>query len=1641
MPQEPRLVPLDKSKEPQFVPLIEEKEAQLVPIKEEGSGALVPIEEPELEPIMTREEEVAEVGRVLQEQVGRLLPKSIAQKPLVSQAAKAMGAAPKVKAAAEPGLKMPLAKFWAAEARIGARNAAQGLTQALYQIRPYVTSAGRIPSLQDPAAMVEVGANVWARMTDIDYARKQDADTKKTIDRVRAWVDSGLGALPEEPLLRPVEGFADLTSLRRVSGAFLEQAPLVAVQMGAAAAHPAFGVALSVAIEGGGAREEQLNAEAAGGKPLTALERELIPNMVGVFNGALEAGTNKLQLNVLKKSKGLQKKLFTVTQSLIAEPLTESGQEFATTYAGKVSEFGGVPAYLRELEENGIDIETIKRVKQAFFGGLILSTVTGGTGLTHQLMTKEAEDGKLEKIVAEELKKIHERVGGAYTGSISEEVRNAIYLDAADLEGGPINVDAHIKSIENGTLPAYYAMPAPITEKIRAGSIPVTDEVSLVNAIYQGIDADRASFTPEQRSYIEGDARVKLNDAKVIGINFSTENMAKRWGTLNKLVAEEMRRRVEVLSMAGGDLSMVGTYDKKVKRGDMGPVEILETSKGIPESARQDIITQLSDLQQAIAGGTLTPEYVSKAIHDIYQGLNSNVLQSNIAGAVPPTSPIGKPTLTPFYDPDNHARNVIIRDHARTKQFQARRAELLAAAEARLRGQDDASVQTSFKVAFTQRDVKATGASLVEILRRGINPGSVLTYARDRLYAAIKSGNFNDIQFADNILQSFNTLQKNIGTPPPPATVNPGTAITGNGYDEQTIVWEEGNRYQVPFIHKLMGTVYYTRKHPQAQAHAQALVEADLKSNKETNNHYAVFDRILGEIKKKGRTQLRGAMDILATHVTARIDALRIENPKLHQAALELREWFDARREEIKQYKRIMLNLTLNANELQAFNAVVDGSMTSAEAARAYGVDHESLVDHVTDYMEVDTWGIDDYITNAMRGSWKLLDENGHVVKVAVTRKQLIKRGIEYLKQNPDVKTLQVDTGAPELDYQTPMSKRAYFTMRGKLGKALAADTEYISRKVADEIAKGALRRVVTIKPSKKWSPFLEKRKGVLEGEADLFDILYSYAHSVTKKINVDPIIHIVSQQIGQYPKNIQDALNSQIEALKGKYYLSDQIVDGIFKAIGSYGARSKYRPVALVAEKISGGAPFRASRVASNITAGIGRAKLAYRPAAYFVNRISGEQHVWVAVGTKYALRAKSWMDTPEGSAFLAEEEEIGSLGNTFTGQNASEKLPWYHSMYLFNKPESHMRRYGLAANYLVGRDMGMDEAQAKYHARKAMHFQLFLYNTAALPSMLRGPVGRVIGQFKPYFVQEVQFVRQLNRKQLFRYMVSMPIISGPRGLMIMAKSIPILGMIIGFDQLEKWMNQEWPRASRGIAGLIGGDLSGPFTWQFPRSIDELMGPFISETMKFITDVIYPMEEGSLRTAEHFGEWLGNLIVAYKNLSTVYDSVIDPEGWVKDSKGNPRYRPEAPWDLLLTAMGVTPISKSQQDVARRIFQREVAINRKFYVEEMNYLVKAVNEAEGLSALAVKLDNYIKGGGYFPQPIVDALAEHAARIGNLDEERLDRLVMYGLTDPNAIQAAIRRSKMPPQMRIIEEARLLDKMRALDAFDLEYGGGD
>ena len=117
MPQEPRLVPLDESKKPQFVPLIEEKEAQLVPIKEEGSGALVPIEEPELEPIMTREEEVAEVGRVLQEQVGRLLPKSIAQKPLVSQAAKAMGAAPKVKAAAEPGLKMPLAKFAAIRRR------------------------------------------------------------------------------------------------------------------------------------------------------------------------------------------------------------------------------------------------------------------------------------------------------------------------------------------------------------------------------------------------------------------------------------------------------------------------------------------------------------------------------------------------------------------------------------------------------------------------------------------------------------------------------------------------------------------------------------------------------------------------------------------------------------------------------------------------------------------------------------------------------------------------------------------------------------------------------------------------------------------------------------------------------------------------------------------------------------------------------------------------------------------------------------------------------------------------------------------------------------------------------------------------------------------------------------------------------------------------------------------------------------------------------------------------------------------------------------------------------------------------------------------------------------------------------------
>lgn len=1432
--------------------------------------------------------------------------------------------------------------FLAESARIGVKNMSHTLSRALYQVRPFF-GAG------DPIGNVTAAGNVAARIASPDFARKQDDEVTAILQKYDAIERRVLGEDAEAPLLPPMESAADLLSLKRIANVALEQGPTLAAQLAVTLAHPVLGSALMLATEGGGAREEVLQAEAKGSKP-AGFDREFLPNIAGTFNMALElAGIGPL-VKLTKAAPLLKSKLFTVVLGMITEPLTEAVQEFNTASTGKVAELGSTDAYYQELKANGIDDDTIRRVKDAFFAAMVLSGVAGGTTVTLQHVAEKGQQQyfpAIVELVDQAVSSAQERNRRVPT-TVSNDVKRVMQQEAAELDANePTNIDEYDAAVQSGQLPVFVGLPKLVADHVNLTGQSITSEDALFNAVYRFNGIDPNTLPTELRSYIETDAHERLRETRSLGITFSTKNMATKWGGVVKSVVEEMSRRIAVADQAKATPERLEEIDNAIQPKNLGEVTVSQSNFTLQDNDVASLTKLLGSVRDGIARGTLPPEFGARVIYDTI----ANVQQ-------------GKPAVTPIV-PLNREPN-----YDRTN-------------------------------------------------------AQVISDIQQDYYEAAQNG---DQARMDQVAQTLETYieatkdEEEYGIPD--SELSP---IDDEG--DQVLLEEIRQRdLRLPHIHRGMTPVFALRNFPEAQAMSQALVDAELRTNKKTYTHYAFFDKLIALLGKKNRGYLRTDMQTLYDGNASAISELRDLHPERYQAATQMIEWFKNRRADIKEYKRLMLRLTMTEDMMSAFDSVVTGKRDIASAATAYQVERARLLDIVSDYVSVDSWGIDDYITNAMVGSWKAVDDNGSVRVVATTKTELARRVAEFFRENPQVRTLTIDTNGPQIEQGTPLGKRAYFAMVGKIGAALESGAEDISRSVARELAKTALRGAVSIKPSKKWSPFLVQRKGVLKGETDLFDVLYSYAHSVEKKMHIDPPIYLISQKIDTLPPRVKEVLMQQIEDLKGRYYDADQFVDAIARWVGDTNIGA--------ALHIGTGRPFRASAAASVITKGTAIAKLGYRVIGMIVNKLGGEHHVWTKVGTKYAIRAKKWLRTEEGKAFIAEEEAIGELGNTFAGQGP-EALPWWHALYLFNKPEAGLRRYGLAANYLLARDTGLGEEQAKYSARKAMQFQLFLYNTAAIPRLLRGPTGRVAGQFRAYLIQEMQFVSQLSPREFLRYSTGMFLLGGIRGAIAFATSLPIIGAFIGFDRLEEWLNREWPRLSRGLAGLFNGDTTAAGSWQLPNTMEDMAGAFIGEIYRLIKNVITPALEGGQHVSEDLKEWAGNIVTVQKSLKGLFDAVVSADGWVRDSKGNPVYRPEAPWDLFLLALGVTPLSKSQQDVAERIYLREVAVNRKNYVKEMDILTRRVQYGEALQSVVTRMQNYIDAGGTLPLPIVNALTAYADETGQISPEQIDKLIVFGMSDAQAIQSRVKKSYMPPDQRRLYEARLLEKLKALEAFDLQY----
>ena len=797
-----------------------------------------------------------------------------------------------------------------------------------------------------------------------------------------------------------------------------------------------------------------------------------------------------------------------------------------------------------------------------------------------------------------------------------------------------------------------------------------------------------------------------------------------------------------------------------------------------------------------------------------------------------------------------------------------------------------------------------------------------------------------------------------------------------------------------------MSPEFALRNHPEAQRDAGRIIGATFKAGAKSDEYYSAIKEAKRLAGKKDEIRVRKGIETLYKGSEDEIKALQQEKPNVYEAAKVMKEFFEGAREDIKRYKSEMFIRSLPASLGNAFEAVASGETTVKAAVSKYGVEEKALQDLVNEWDEIENWGIDEYITNMERGTYRFIGEDGHTVLVAVTKKQAIEKAVKYLKENPHIHTLTLETGMGNTkDIASDMTRTQYFAFMGKIHKVINEKLKGINKALSAEEIRHEVGRLIRVKPSYKYAGPLVKREDVLKGEENIFDVAFSYAYLVANKTSLDPVIHSIRTNSPTYPKKVRDLLLNLMDYAKGRYSFGDKVVDEWTKQFGAK--------------------PLLFSRAIGQARKIEGNLKLGYRPIAGLINFVSGQGHTWVKTGIKYMAKASKFLRSEEGKRFIAVEEPY--LGVTFSVDEALKihtKEKWWKPLKIFALPEPINRKVSIVANYLYAKEeLGMDEAEAREEARRAVRFQQFTYNVASLPRMLRSPVGKLAGQFKTYLVKEIEFISQLKGKEWLRYIGLQMALAGPRGILYIAKSLPVLGALGMLDDLEEWMNQEHPGVplvgdkiptlSRGIAGLLGGDITMPAIVQLPNRPTDWAGPFLSDMIRFYTTIMQPILVGEGEDVPGYDlsntiEWAKSLAPAmyYWNhffqttnvpgITPILDktgiTIYDEDGWVRDPSGNKMYRIDSNWQRGMLAMALPPMQKTQVDVARRLLKREEEIRNK-----------------NVKHVVVDLLNHIDQGKDIPDDLIK------------------QIVVLGITNATILNAAERR-ELPPKLRALVQSR-------------------
>jgi len=187
--------------------------------------------------------------------------------------------------------------------------------------------------------------------------------------------------------------------------------------------------------------------------------------------------------------------------------------------------------------------------------------------------------------------------------------------------------------------------------------------------------------------------------------------------------------------------------------------------------------------------------------------------------------------------------------------------------------------------------------------------------------------------------------------------------------------------------------------------------------------------------------------------------------------------------------------------------------------------------------------------------------------------------------------------------------------------------------------------------------------------------------------------------------------------------------------------------------------------------------------------------------------------------------------------------------TMYFFNKAEYLNRAVTALAAYNAAIEKNASMSEARMYARKMVDETQFDYSVADTARIFRNPAGRLLGQFKPFAIKQIEFITGLKGAEKAKFWIPYLLMAGTLGIPLIEGFISFIEWLTGTNILLEYKKflMEWADddsvkkfvARSAIYGLLGAGLGIDIAKRvgvgdaLPRSIGDFLGPTINTILQ----------------------------------------------------------------------------------------------------------------------------------------------------------------------------------------------------------------